>query len=114
MNIERLQKLADHLRGVPPEAFDLDQWSCGSVACAVGHACLIPEFAEQGLTLKKSENRNFLEPVFGFSEGWDAVSYFFDICEEDAEHLFGAWQYLRADRHPEAVAKRIEALLGAA
>lgn len=46
MNKENLQKMADHIRTVPQEMFDMDHWredddfesvSCNSVGCAVGH-----------------------------------------------------------------------------
>ena len=73
MNVERLGKLANFLRKVPDENFNLKSWRssidpyeegiddqtatdedllghvCGTTGCAVGWACALPEFNKQGL-----------------------------------------------------------------
>ena len=61
MQTERLKLLAEKLRTVPSEKFDLTEWyrpevksgeyQCGFAACAVGWATMMPEFREQGLVL---------------------------------------------------------------
>ena len=80
ITVARLQTLADFLKTVEPERFDLDYWrnrpdldnllrvdaddsaaivtdeelknECGTTACAIGWACTIPEFQQSGLIYK--------------------------------------------------------------
>lgn len=92
MNKKRLQKLADHLRTVPPEKLNMDEWNCGSASCAVGHACSIPEFAAEGLSLELSFFGNLI-PFFDGLENWAAVHDFFDLSEDEAQELFGSDAY---------------------
>lgn len=91
MNRGRLLKLAAHLDTVPPEKFDLGHWICGTTACAVGHACSIPEFRAEGLGWNSKQSRTRFEnpaPRFGGSEGWYAVQKFFDLDYGQATALF--------------------------
>lgn len=37
LNIAGLKIVADHLRLIPPENFNMAFWRCGSVACMAGH-----------------------------------------------------------------------------
>jgi hypothetical protein len=43
MNVERLLKLAELLKTVPEEKFFMQKWVCGTRACALGHAAMLPE-----------------------------------------------------------------------
>jgi hypothetical protein len=139
MNIERLQTLASFLRGVPKEHFNLETWrydnaensvcvndeqltsslSCGTTACAVGWACSIPEFQEQGLAYRGNTpsylsvaTPNGGPPVFNFYESWEAVMEFFGIDYYMAEHLFLGESYESCEAATaDEVADRIEALI---
>ncbi len=110
MNRERLQVLADFLLTVPVEKFDLATWDCGTTACAVGHACQIPEFKKAGLRLIGGS------PKCSISfDGWYgryAAQYFFDLTFKKIEDLFFADTYPKEDRkNPLAVRTRILELL---
>lgn len=109
MNVERLLKLADHLGTVPLERFDMFSWKCGTLACAVGHACSIPEFQNAGLHLHRRSGLNFstVAPVFGDYDGWGAVHLFFDLNIRDADFLFSENEYPEQARTPAGVADRI-------
>lgn len=101
MNVERLTKMAELLDKVSAEhkPFNLGYWShkaevledfelketarasgltvsevheCGTVACAVGHACQDNWFNEQGLTATESGC-----PSYGEVSSWGAVAVFF-------------------------------------
>jgi hypothetical protein len=129
MHAQRLTALAALLATVPPEKFDLEGWrmdkpggnecwqekltdamllnpACGTCGCAVGWACAMPEFQQQGLVWEKT-------PAFGEERGWDAVSAFFDLSDDATQYLFSASHYER--EHPTAadVVERITKLLKA-
>lgn len=106
MNKERLTILADHLRTVDPEGFDLTDWRCGTVACAVGHACTIPEFQAAGLGLSGYSGT----PEYGSLLSWAAVRVFFGLTFEQAHSLFDSGHY--PDRTgPDNVADSIDAFV---
>jgi len=127
MNRERLLMLADFLRTVPEENFDLTSWRydntaetvdvgdnqlsslhCGTTGCAVGWACSLPEFNAQGLTWRGSL------PLYSLGDsistaGWEAVEGFFYLGENQSLYLFSDKCYSDADdQSPAGVAKRIE------
>lgn len=106
VHVDRLNRLADHLDTVPVEQFDLQDWvgaanlgpdgfeivaGCGTVACAVGHACLMPEFQDEGLKFDDDVpcymtfDRNFY--------GWFAVEEFFGLAFDSADKMFSAGSY---------------------
>jgi hypothetical protein len=135
MNTDRLLKLADRLANYVPEhagkdipTFDLLSWAgplnaapgengdCGTVACAVGHACLIPEFNRAGLRLVKRI------PVYTVpasedceehdEDGWVAAVEFFNLKIGQANFLFdGRYYDARYATGPAAVARRIRLLV---
>jgi hypothetical protein len=113
MNKQRLLTLATELeKPAMPIPFDMSNWysrpyileeeldehpgmapleaahNCGTSACAVGLACLMPEFQKQGLTT------NGGMPVFNGAQNWAAVCHFFDVSEYTARHLFDPEDYL--------------------
>lgn len=104
MYAERLLRLADHLETVvahlPRERFDMAAWAkrttCGTVCCAVGHACDIPEFAAAGLELWWPDGGHMVgkraEIQFGSSREC-AVSLFFGITDSQVAWLFTEEEY---------------------
>ena len=103
MNKERLTLLANHLRTVPPERLDMTVWTCGTVACAVGHACTIPELQEQGLSLSWISR----SPDYAGERGWAAVTKFFDLSWGASKLLFNSDSYVKPPT-PTEVADRID------
>ena len=110
MNQDRLLKLANHLRTVAPETFDLASWSCGGAACAVGHACTIPEFQAQGIKMGPYEGLLLGSgvPRFGQYSGWPAVRAFFCLTWDQAQELFAGHCYPAGLDGAHHVADRIE------
>jgi hypothetical protein len=121
MNDERLLMLADHLdkREVTPEhGFNLSDWrcetACGTVCCAIGDACDIPEFQAQGLvaTQHRYSARTLCPQFAGFFRGWGAVEEFFGLGAFQARYLFSGDDYPnRNDTPPSEVAARIRAFV---
>jgi hypothetical protein len=125
MNRKRLLILANFLDNVPVRKFNLDCWreswhdawrdgyagttdealmdiACGTTGCAIGHACVIPEFIQEGLVWEGY-------PVYGDYEVWDAVHEFFEISPSMARTLFSDALYSQGSRGPKDVAERIRA-----
>lgn len=114
MNKERLLLLADKLDTVPPDGFDLKEWTndklaeergCGFVGCAIGWALTMPEFQSQGFVEEDAA------PSYEESWGWDAVERFFGLIPAESEYLFEASRY-KSGASPSAVASRIRAMFG--
>lgn len=109
---EKLTILRDYLsHRIDDEEFDLSTWhtdndpglrfenddgvhSCGTVACAVGHAGSIPEFNKLGFSLseygypfyKNSENNKTYRD-------WHAVCEFFNLPRPECNKLFNSEYY---------------------
>ncbi len=114
MNRERLQRTADLMRevayrGPVPGApkFNLENWHCGTTACAIGHAGVDPWHIEQGLHLYAGRHGT---PVCGEDSSWGAVEKFYGITPFQACALFHPDHYSRPDQ-PLEVAHRIERFL---
>jgi hypothetical protein len=106
---KRLLELATYLETtVHPYNFDMKVWhkkspSCGTTACALGHACMIPRFKRLGLRLKESDSWSSLSsPSYKENEGLKAAEKFFGLTSNEAERLFregpenetpGAWAF---------------------
>lgn len=90
-------------------------YSCGTVCCAVGWACLDKKFNEEGLclalraiALMNGLNFKQAEPFYNNKSSFNAVMDFFEISEFIADDLFLASHYKDEDtRNPKAVAERI-------
>lgn len=129
---DRLLILADHLETkVLLKRFNMDVWheqtECGTVACALGHACEIPSFKKAGLYLHKVTNievpwiKNLQIPsdiiyskfdtIDNFAMGIIAGERFFGISKSHSEYLFDTLEYPRGRRGPKSVAKRIRKLV---
>lgn len=110
----------------PPEA-RLDQilHTCGTSACAVGHAALDPWFNDQGLGLDRNGRPYYTfvdESGFHSELGWDAVASFFGLDLDTTHDLFMEEFYREeseCDEHgnplvdvqPQEVIDRVKALL---
>lgn len=126
MNIARLTRLTQILATVPPEHLDMREWKCGTVACAVGHACADPQFNAEGLVLQLGDtiytsdgSYTPLYPAlvgpeadayFEPQQGFDAVTAFFGLTLSQATKLFLAGSY-DTPPHPMDVIARINDLI---
>ena len=113
MNTSRLKTLAKYLDTVPEETFNLNHWSCGTQACAIGHACSIPSFRKLGLRLSKGipgQVHHTPFPVFKDANSWRAVNKFFGLTFDQSGHLFGAQSYEVGKGTAKNVAARIRRL----
>ncbi len=124
MNRERLEVLADFLEALDPKQIRMDFWfdECGTVACAGGWACRIPEFQAAGLRTSYDPSRaddiySCPTPVFsdedGEWDGYEALGAFFGLW--NPYWLFDPDEYRH--EHPvtgTVVANRIRSLLAEA
>jgi hypothetical protein len=125
MHKERLTRLADFLDGLGPDQFSIYSWvhnpgegekpgGCGTVACAAGWACTLPDFNAVGFDF----------PVFGYKptyrtpsklySGDEALCKFFGLTLEQSGDIFYPGAYVRPDFgriEPRHVAARIRGLL---
>jgi hypothetical protein len=105
---QRLLKLAAYLRTVPPKRFDYRHWvgrdwkgapdlSCGTTACALGHAASMPAFRKLGLHLKRASSGETFVALRGLRRrGWawyldasiQAGAKIFGLAPEEARFLF--------------------------
>jgi hypothetical protein len=143
MNTKRLLILAAFLETVPEHKFSLEDWrespelsddenyfslselnaslsneslmnhSCGTTGCAIGWACTIPEFIEDGFTWEDGYTRGNHGPLLPDSSsealfsGWCAVEYFFSIDKVTSEYLFMDTSYDEDKSGSKDVANRI-------
>lgn len=97
---KRLLKLADHLDTLPRKEFDFGTWSqvqsCGTTACALGHACTMPAFRRLGAKLVldwvESEDSKFLRPTLSGQEDeagvYEVSNTLFGLNYDEVERLF--------------------------
>jgi hypothetical protein len=114
-HLHRLYRLARHLMTrVTPKNFDMSYWYCGTAGCAVGHACMMPEFQRVGLKTIKIPAENISRPSVQMPKyrgvaGWPSVREFFGLNPADSTELFSHDSY-NGEVHtitPKRVAKRI-------
>ncbi|VTU32133.1 hypothetical protein H4CHR_02949 [Variovorax sp. PBS-H4] len=133
---KRLLMLANALETrIPADRFDLADWrlhaegqyeeerrryvsdhellhGCGFAGCAVGWACALPEFNEQGLYwdgAMPAYQHGPEGPLFGH---FDAVNWFFGLKQEHSNLLFAAGSY-EGKAGPLDVARRIRFFVAA-
>ncbi len=83
----------------------IKEGACGTTACAVGHACCVPEFQAQGLRW----SANMLTPEYAGETSWAAVEEFFGLSYLNAQLLFSHTKYdTGLKTTPTQVAERIE------
>lgn len=93
-DLSRLAELVDVvLPQVKDEEFDLEVWkgegACGTVACAVGHACSHLPFQKAGLTLSYWFPKGYTPyPRFEGKTGIEAIKDFFNLTEKEVHYLF--------------------------
>jgi hypothetical protein len=87
--------------------------SCSTTGCAIGHACTIPEFIEDGFTWQDSSIGRHQGPLLTDSSskplcsGWSAVEYFFSIDQVTSQYLFDQTDYDHDKSGSKDVANRI-------
>lgn len=114
MRKDRLLKLAAHLRTVDPEKFIMHSWICGTKACALGHAAMIPEFQKAGLllTILSKENGRI---TYRGRAGFYAAAAFFEISFTNSKDIFGYGGFLgityKVNPSPSEIADVIEEVI---
>lgn len=126
MNVERLKlaaKIISNIKLTDTLRFDLHDWyeanECGTVACAIGHLCMNKQINKLGLKLESpsigsphcpgSPQKPKWVSLNGSSYySWNAVKYFFEISDDDAEFLFAPGSYEEYLVTPKSVANRIK------
>ena len=108
MNIVYLKLLEAKLRTVSQDQFDMNTWcgsaahpwegkedlSCGTVACALGHATTIPEFKALGLRLVIDDANSGMGFIkYGYLTSYLAAAKLFDITVDQSMHLFSGVSY---------------------
>ena len=129
--INRLSVLAAHLKNVSNKKFNLGYWvgheynyertsnveivkavcdhSCGTTACALGHAASIPSFRRAGL--KYFVEYDGADILYKNSHNFVAGEHFFNISLEDSRYLFSPDEYNNGRKGKSYVIRRIEALI---
>lgn len=99
MRVDRLAVLRDYLAtSVADKQFNLGQWICGTVACAFGHACSIPEFQAEGLHVRAAfsgVNERYQFPAYQETTCFKAAMLFFNLTFEQARSLFSPTSYAK-------------------
>lgn len=120
---ERLRLLAQFLRLVPEERFDLMSWAdsdfqtneCGTAACACGWATVIfPEFQLKKEIFAKEDDEDYeifqYELVYQDFVNWRAVEEFFNLYTHQCYSLFNK-SFYDEPATPTLVSERIDKLL---
>lgn len=116
-DLSRLAELVDVvLPQVKDEEFDLEVWkgegACGTVACAIGHACSHLAFQKAGLALSYYSEGYTPYPMFESKTGIEAVKKFFNLTEKEVFYLFLPYSYsLKGKTTKEVVMERIKEFL---
>lgn len=94
---EKLTITADHLeQNVKDDEFALTTYMtpCGTIGCAIGHACDIPEFRDMGFHLIFTSPLGIgLQPTFGGVYNGRAIERFYDLGAEEVNWLFFSSSY---------------------
>lgn len=133
---ERMLALADYLESVPEANFDMGAWhitwqgaarvyqgpECGTVACAMGHACDMPLFQDLGLRLTRTlvtDRETYadvgIEGRDDVRDGYEAAEVLFGITDAQSQDLFSTfYEYedvwsdeVEGDNSPKGVAGRL-------
>lgn len=90
-----------------PVRFDMNDWYCGTAACALGSAALHPYFNRHGLALRGWS----AAPTYKSYAGYGAASQFFGIPRAQACWLFDPGEYTQKRILPRHVAKRVREII---
>lgn len=120
MRLDLLTLLADHLDTIDTDTFDMRNWKCGYKACAIGHACTLPEFNKAGLYLLDGPNNydvvnygphngSSSNPYDWINMAYDAVESVLELSFEDTFNLFSPYKDEKKhyNQDPKAVANEI-------
>lgn len=120
MREDRLMVLADFLDGLPKKNFNFNFWGrqdrknyCGTVACALGWAQLIPAFNKQGLC-PVNANTDYLSwcTLDGQSAYIEnAAASFFELTDGEVTKLFVDGAGDPTDKTPKDISKRIRTFI---
>lgn len=100
MHRERLQKLQYALgQPMPPDcSLNMHTWhecvNCGTVMCAGGLACTMPEFNKDGLNLRHGHDGDVDRPEYDGLGGYSALEAFFGLSNNQTFHIFSARRYI--------------------
>lgn len=106
---ERLERLAQFVETIAPEALTFTKWYGHGKGCPIGLAAATdPWFQAQGLGLRHNESLKECQPVYLDFRDWRAVTKFFELSMDDARSLFSQDGYGGEFRpHPKRVAENI-------
>lgn len=128
-SIRRLTKLTEIIRNVPKDKWNMYMWMatvnsttgrryknreivCGTVGCALGHACTDRGFRRFGLKLAVSPISGHAYPTYRCSSQELAGATFFGISLDQATRIFMPWEcYSNPRTSKGAVIKRIEKVI---
>lgn len=99
--LERLNRVVEAVEKLPPIRFALNEWSCGSVCCAVGAYCLANPDAELFLSGGWPKLSRGNECIL--HDSWGAVQIHFGLDQDEAEHLFYSGAYFDPDVERDAL-----------
>ncbi len=93
IDIAALEAVLDAVRDVPPEAFDMKVWHCGTVGCAIGWFC--KKHPQDRLKLENFGPLVFptLDDSSPDAEIFEDIAERFGVTEAEAEYLFGSESY---------------------
>lgn len=79
---------------VHDDDLQLENWKCGTLACAAGHLAQMPKFYERGLQVRTFDELDYMivykEPSRdGTLYNFTALMYFFGLRPLRADELFG-------------------------
>lgn len=86
------------------KSFDIHSWQCGTAACALGSAAMLPEFNKSGLKIEGA-------PTFKGHDEYRAGEKFFGITYDQSLFLFNPLCYESLHPTPKTVAKRVREIL---
>jgi hypothetical protein len=93
-NVEALLKVVEVLEATPDEAVDLQSWTCGTTACAIGHAAQDPWFIERGFKLVNNTSPYYFDrKTIDHTWTWLAIERFFALETKQAASLFSFYSY---------------------
>lgn len=102
MHRRRVRKLYDHMTSLPPRTLAMGVWG---PRCPSWHAVQV--FHDEGLRFWRPASNI---PAYKDKVGMAALAEFFELSDEDVEHLFRS-RPMREDEH-ETIIRRFGAYLG--
>ena len=85
-HLERLKEWAKLMRSVPKDRLDMKTWTCGTEACAAGHAAQHPPFMEEGFSLAR-EHPYAGAPSYKAYRNYHAIEEFFGLSTSESHRI---------------------------